>query len=73
MIVAVGFGNCDGDTPSVFIVDTVLCTEAWRKAIFAEVEGRPLTEIPDEWKSLEQAKVTLPVVVEAAVFIYYAG
>jgi hypothetical protein len=68
MIVALGFGNCTGDTPSVFVVDTDKCSEEWRNAIIDKK-----APMPTEWDSLEDARVNLPVLVEKTVFLYYNG
>ncbi len=70
MIVALGFGNTNGDTPSVFVVDTDKCTKEWREAILRDINIGNY-EFPKEWGSLEKARVKLPALVEAAVFVYY--
>lgn len=74
MIVSLGFGNTDGDTPSVFVIDTEKCTEEWRNAILRQIRDcAHQYDCPKEWQSLERAKVNLPAMVDAAVFIYYDG
>lgn len=80
MIVALGFGGTEGDTPSVFIVDTEKCTEEWQYAIQRELKTDhsklpdwSTYKIPKDWESLEDAKVELPAMVEAAMFLYYDG
>lgn len=64
MIVALGFGNTEGDTPSVMVVDTVKMTEAWRNAVMDEMNGKKYTM---------KARVDLPAKVESAFFLYYRG
>ena len=72
MIVAVSFGPTNGDTPSVYIVDTLVCTPVWRRAILAQLEPTAgQVEMPDEWVSLQDARVPLPARVEAACHVFY--
>lgn len=76
MIVAVGFGNTEGDTPSVFIVDTDRCPKVWREAILnglLPLSQQKELELPTSWAPLGRARVKLPRMVEAAVFLYYEG
>lgn len=77
MIVALGFGSIDGDTPSVFVVDTNKCTPEWQDAIDKELKTDH-SKLPDwssvmpkDWASLKDAQVELPAMVEATVFLYY--
>lgn len=81
MIVALGFGNTAGDTPSVFLVEVEKCSPEWQQAIHQQLEfdrtgrtSRNLT-LPEEWETLEKARVPTPTrrPVGGAVFVYYDG
>lgn len=83
-IIALSFGNTEGDSPSVFVVDIEKLTPAWRATVEWQIKFKTTWKYnllkaaerppaPDEWESLSKARVKLPCQVDYAVHCYYEG